>query len=87
MNSGAFGPKVELDDVNWQILVALQENARVSFSELGRRVGLTPPAVAERVRRLEEAGVITGYRAQLDVAKLGLPLSAIIRLAPRARRS
>jgi Lrp/AsnC family leucine-responsive transcriptional regulator len=81
----AFGSKVDLDDVNWQILVALQENARVSFSELGRRVGLTPPAVAERVRRLEEAGVITGYRAQLDVAKLGLPLSAIIRLAPRAR--
>jgi Lrp/AsnC family transcriptional regulator, leucine-responsive regulatory protein len=80
-----FGPKVDLDDVNWRILVALQENARVSFSELGRRVGLTPPAVAERVRRLEEAGVITGYRAQLDVAKLGLPLSAIIRLAPRAR--
>jgi Lrp/AsnC family leucine-responsive transcriptional regulator len=85
MNANGLEKKVELDDVNWQILIALQENARVSFSELGRRVGLTPPAVAERVRRLEEAGVITGYRAQLDVAKLGLPLSAIIRLAPRAR--
>ncbi len=79
----AFGPKADLDEVNWRILVALQENARVSFTELGRRVGLTPPAVAERVRRLEEAGVITAYRAEVDVAKLGLSLTAIIRLAPR----
>ena len=80
-----FGSKVELDDVGWRILVALQENARLSYSELGRKVGLTPPAVAERIRRLEETGVIAGYRAQLNVGSLGLALKAIIRLAPRGR--
>jgi Lrp/AsnC family transcriptional regulator, leucine-responsive regulatory protein len=77
--------KEALDDVSWRILAALQENARLSYSELGRRVGLTPPAVAERIRRLEESGIITGYRVQLDLDKLGLPLTAIIRLAPRGR--
>ena len=56
----------------------------MSFSELGRRVGLTPPAVAERVRRLEEAGIIKGYRLELDVERLGLHLQALVRLAPRA---
>jgi Lrp/AsnC family leucine-responsive transcriptional regulator len=80
-----FETKDGLDDISWQLLLALQENARLSFSELGRRVGLTPPAVAERVRRLEEAGIIAGYRVDLNVKKLGLPLTAIIRLAPRGR--
>lgn len=53
----------------------------MSYSELGRRVGLTPPAVIERVRRIEESGVITGYRADVNVEKLGRPLAVIIRLA------
>ena len=70
-----------VDDINWNILAALQTDARLSFSELGRRVGLTAPAVAERVRRLEEAGVITGYRAALNPEKLGLPIMAIIRVS------
>ncbi|MGH2461690.1 MAG: Lrp/AsnC family transcriptional regulator [Chloroflexota bacterium] len=70
-----------LDDVNWKILEELQNNARLSFTELGRRVGLTAPAVAERVRRLEDAGVIEGYRAELNLEKLGLPLLALIRVA------
>jgi Lrp/AsnC family leucine-responsive transcriptional regulator len=70
-----------LDAVSWRILCELQDNARLSFSELGRRVGLTPPAVAERVRRLEDAGIITGYRLELNVERLGLPLVAFIRLA------
>jgi Lrp/AsnC family leucine-responsive transcriptional regulator len=73
----------DLDDVAWSILVELQHNARISFSELGRRVGMTPPAVAERVRRMEEAGIIGGYRVELNVERLGLPLAALVRLAVR----
>jgi len=67
-----------LDDVGLNILFELQENARISFSELGRRVGLTAPAVAERVRRMEEAGIITGYHAHVDPEKLGLPITAYL---------
>jgi Lrp/AsnC family leucine-responsive transcriptional regulator len=69
-----------LDATGWQILEALQEDARISFTELGKRVGMSPPAVAERVRRLEEAGIITGYGAQVNLAKVGLPITAIVRL-------
>ena len=69
-----------LDDVGWQILCELQENARVSYSELGRRVGLTAPAVAERVKRMEDAGIIAGYRLDLNLEKIGLPMQAYVRL-------
>lgn len=68
-----------LDATSWALLVALQENARATYAELGRLVGLTPPAVADRIRRLEAAGVITGYRATVNPAMLGLSLKAIIR--------
>ncbi|MGD0157755.1 MAG: Lrp/AsnC family transcriptional regulator [Terracidiphilus sp.] len=71
---------IHLDEVAWRILEALQRNARITFAELGRKVGLSTPAAAERVRRLEEAGVITGYHAALDVAKLGLPIRVLVRL-------
>jgi Lrp/AsnC family leucine-responsive transcriptional regulator len=64
--------------------MALQENARSSYSDLGRRVGLTPPAVADRIRRLEVAGIITGYHAAVNPAKLGLGLTAIIRFKATA---
>lgn len=75
-----------LDEVGWQILRALQEDARLSFAELGRRVGLSLPAVAERVRRMEEAGLITGYHAQVNLAKVGWPITAFIRMmVPRER--
>lgn len=70
-----------LDDVGWELLAALQENARMSFSDLGRRVGLSAPAAAERVRRLEDAGVIRGYRLELGFEPLGLPITALIRVS------
>jgi Lrp/AsnC family leucine-responsive transcriptional regulator len=70
----------ELDSISWKILEALQHNARLSFAELGRKVGLSTPATAERVRRLEEAGVITGYHASLDMARLGVPIRVLVHL-------
>jgi Lrp/AsnC family leucine-responsive transcriptional regulator len=69
-----------LDDVGWRILEELQRDGRLTFAELGRRVNLSLPAVAERVRRLEEAGIITGYHATVDPTKLGLPITALIRI-------
>jgi Lrp/AsnC family leucine-responsive transcriptional regulator len=75
-----------LDDTGWRILDLLQDNARMSFSELGRRVGLSAPAAAERVRRMEEAGLITGYRAEVDLEHLGFPITAIIRVAAPEER-
>ncbi len=70
------------DAMNLRILTELQQNPRLAMTELGRRVGLSSPAVAERVRRLEESGVIRGYRLEIDPAALGLPLSAYIRVRP-----
>ncbi|MBK6671865.1 MAG: Lrp/AsnC family transcriptional regulator [Actinobacteria bacterium] len=74
-----------MDDTNWAILTALQSDARLSYSELGRRVHLSPPAVADRVRRLEEAGVITGYRAVVDATALGWTVRDRPDVVPRAR--
>jgi Lrp/AsnC family leucine-responsive transcriptional regulator len=71
---------VNLDDVDWAIIGQLQEEARTSLSELGRRVNLSPSATTERVRRLEALGVITGYHASVDLAKAGYPVLAIVRL-------
>jgi len=67
-----------LDSVGWHILSELQTDARMSFSELGRRVGLTSPAVAERVRRMEEAGIISGYHVSVNPAAVGLSITVII---------
>ena len=69
-----------LDTTGWQLLHALQENARLSYSELGQRVGLSSPAVAERIRRMEDAGIISGYHAEINLAKVGYPITAIIRM-------
>ena len=74
---------VDIDPIAWKILEALQHNARLSFAELGRKVGLSTPAAAERVRRLEEAGIITGYHASINTAKLGLPIHVIVHLTIR----
>ena len=70
-----------LDGVGWRILAELQEDARVSYTELGRRVGLSTPAVAERVRQLEAAGIVRGFRAEIDLAKVGLPILAVLRMS------
>ena len=70
-----------IDDIDRKVLTELQQDARVSYAELGRRVGLTTPAVIERVRKLEDAGVITGYRAEIDTAKVGLPITAFVRMS------
>ena len=72
--------KPELDSKDWQLLEALQHDARLGYAELGRKVRLSAPAVAERVRRLEEAGLITGYRATINPKRLGYEISAMIRL-------
>jgi Lrp/AsnC family transcriptional regulator, leucine-responsive regulatory protein len=71
-----------IDDINRRLLTELQENARLTLAELGRRVGLSSPAVAERLQRLERQGVIRGYHAEIAPATLGLPLTAIIRARP-----
>lgn len=69
---------MELDKLHWSILTVLQENARLSFAEIGRMVGLSAPAVAERVQKLEDAGVIKRYTVALDYAKIGTPLQAVV---------
>jgi Lrp/AsnC family transcriptional regulator, leucine-responsive regulatory protein len=81
-----FGREIEgpdgIDDTNRQILRELQHDGRVTMAELGRRVGLSSPAVVERVRTLEQRGVIRGYRAVVDPRALGLTLSTVIRVRP-----
>ncbi|WP_282692156.1 Lrp/AsnC family transcriptional regulator [Streptomyces sp. CC208A] len=68
------------DATDWRILDALQARGRASYAELARAVSMSPSAVTERVRRLEEAGVITGYTAVVDHERLGLPILAFVRL-------
>lgn len=76
----------ELDETDHRVLVELQEDARLTLAELGRRVGLSPPAVAERVRRLTDEGVIRGFHAEVDPRALGYALSAIVRVRPAPRQ-
>jgi Lrp/AsnC family leucine-responsive transcriptional regulator len=71
-----------LDDVNRRLLHELQANPRVTMSALARQIGMSAPAVTERVQRLEQAGVITGYRVEIDPAALGLPVAAFARIRP-----
>jgi Lrp/AsnC family leucine-responsive transcriptional regulator len=77
---------VALDETDRRIIGGLATDGRISFAELGRRVSLSAPAVAERVRRLEQTGVITGYRAEIDPGALGYPLTAIVRVKPAVRQ-
>ncbi|MEV0729763.1 Lrp/AsnC family transcriptional regulator [Polymorphospora sp. NPDC050346] len=70
-----------MDEMDWALLGELQRDARLSFSELSRRVHLSPPAVAERIRRLEESGVIGGYHAHVDLPRAGWSVVAMIRMS------
>jgi Lrp/AsnC family transcriptional regulator, leucine-responsive regulatory protein len=70
------------DAINLRILRELLQNPRLTMTELGRRVGLSSPAVTERVRRLEETGVIQGYRLDINAAALGLTVAAYVRVRP-----
>ena len=71
---------MELDRIDCAILEQLQQDARMSFAEIGRRVRLSTPAVIERVRQLEDSGVILGYRTDIDCAMVGLPVRAFIKI-------
>jgi Lrp/AsnC family transcriptional regulator, leucine-responsive regulatory protein len=75
-----------LDGINRRLLAELQADARLSLAELGRRVGLSSPAVAERLQRLERDEVILGYHARLNPRALGFALSAVIRVRPSPRQ-
>ena len=74
------------DRTDAMLLAALQADARLSHAELGRRISLSAPAVAERLRRLERDGVVTGYHVEIDPKALGYTLGAIMRVRPSARQ-
>src|SRR5215470_5661286 len=74
-----------LDAVNRHLLAELLADARLSLAELGRRVGLSAPAVAERLHRLQEGGVVRGYHADVDPRALGYPMGVVLRITPEAR--
>jgi Lrp/AsnC family leucine-responsive transcriptional regulator len=84
--NGAITEDGLLDATNVRLLRELQADARLSLAELGRRVGLSSPAVAERLARLERDGVVRGYHADLDPRALGYTLSAVIRIRPAPRQ-
>ena len=75
-----------LDPTNLRLLAELQSDARLSQAELGRRVGLSAPAVAERLARLEREGVITAYRAEVSASALGYAFAAVLRIRPAPRQ-
>lgn len=72
---------VMLDEIDQKLLHILQEDARTSYAELGRQVGLTTPSVIERVRKLEDSKIIAGYRAEIDTARVGRPILAFVRMS------
>ena len=75
-----------LDPTNVTLLAELQDDARLTLAELGRRVGLSSPAVAERLQRMQDTGVITGYRATVNPRAVGYALGAILRIRPAPRQ-
>jgi Lrp/AsnC family leucine-responsive transcriptional regulator len=85
-NATATSDRTAIDEIDRRLLDELTGDARRSTAELARRVSLSPPAVAERVRRLEREGVITGYRAEIDPRALGYEIAAIVRVRPTPRQ-
>jgi Lrp/AsnC family transcriptional regulator, leucine-responsive regulatory protein len=81
----AYEPQL-LDETSRRIVEELQTDARLTMAELGRRVSLSAPAVADRVQRLERAGVITGYHATVDPKAIGFPIAAVVRVRPASRQ-
>ena len=77
----------QLDAIGWRLLKLLQENARLSLRQIGETIGLTAPAVSERVKRFEDVGILTGYHATIDLAKVGLPILAFIHLTSNSQQS
>jgi Lrp/AsnC family leucine-responsive transcriptional regulator len=71
---------LQMDQTDWRIVAELQRDGRLSYNQLGKLVNMSSPAVAERVRRLEESGVIAGYHARIDPSRAGLPLTAFVQL-------
>lgn len=67
-----------MDKINQEILAILQKDGRISFADLAKKVHLSAPAVTERVKKLEDAGVITGYRACVNLEQLGYPIEAMV---------
>jgi len=76
----------QLDAKGWLILKTLQEDARISYRKLAKQVGLSVPSVTERVRKLEDAGIITGYHAQVNRGAIGSPLTAVVRFHGTGRQ-
>lgn len=72
------GRSIQLDETDWRIIRTLSENARATFTEIGRAVGLTSPAARDRVRRMEDAGLIEGYRPVFNYSAMGLGIKALI---------
>ena len=83
-HSAYSGTSELLDQVNCRLIAELQADPRITMSALARRVGMSAPAVTERVQRLERAGVITGYRVEVSPAALGFPVTAFVRVRPTA---
>ncbi len=73
----------KVDETDWKILKALQINGRISYRELGEQIGLSTPAVSERVRKLEDSGIIEGYSARLNLEKLGKTIVAFVNVNTR----
>jgi Lrp/AsnC family leucine-responsive transcriptional regulator len=75
-----YESKPDWDAKDWQLLEALQQDARTGYAELGRKVRLSAPAVAERIKRMEEAGIIAGYRAVVEPKRMGFGIEAMVRV-------